>query len=538
MSAADARATGSRSPARKAVASLATTAFLALPADVCGAGLQPCVQSRSTARADVCGAGLQPCAPSQSAAPSAGASLAEADAALAAGRFAEAAGHYEAWLAARPESAEVLLALGACYVQLGRTEEAARVLRRHVRLAPDSATGHAALGIALLGAAAPAEAKAALERALALDPRQANAIEALARIHLVEGHPAAAVALLRPLVDGASESVQPAVSPAAVATAVGNPSSLEALYAEARIRSGDAAGAAVALERQLAANRRAPVQTYVLAGWARIKTGDLDKAAEICEEGMRTHPDSEIESVYLSLPAPLLARRTAERLERLRGAPDVNEMIALGRVLTDADPHRKTRALQIATRLLEDAVSLAPHNPSAHYNYGRALRDTRIQDALAAWEKALTLEPDDPLALQIHTQIGIAKDKLSDFEGAARAYESALAINRRLSERVPEAALEYVRSLQLQSKPDRAQAVLDEVLGWNPWSPHARAEQARLLAERGDWPGVVREAEFVLRSAGENAKLLRAAHALLVRAYHRLGQPAKAQAHRAWLDAR
>ena len=507
MTAATVRGIRSRHAALKAAARLGTTALVALLAAAAAA------------------------------AQGAGASLVEADAALAAGRFAEAAEHYEAWLGARPESAEVLLALGACYVQLGRTEEAARVLRRHVQLAPASATGHAALGIALLDAAAPAEAKGALERAVALDPRQANAIEALARIHLVEGHAAAAVALLRPLVDGVSGLVQPAVSPAAVAPAGGDPSALEALYAEALIRSGEAAAAAVALERQLTANRRAPVQTYVLAGWARIKTGDLDKAAEICEEGMRRHPDSEIESVYLSLPAPLLARRTAERLERLRGAPDVNEMIALGRVLTDVDPHRKTRALEIATRLLEDAVSLEPRSPSAHYNYGRALRDTRIQDALAAWEKALSLDPDDPLALQIHTQIGIAKDKLSDFEGAQRSYEAALAINRRLPERVPEAALEYARSLQLQSKPDRAQALLDEVLGWNPWSPHARAEQARLLAERGDWPGVVREAEFVLRSAGENAKLLRAAHALLVRAYHRLGQPDKAQAHRAWLDS-
>ena len=60
---------------------------------------------------------------------------------------------------------------------------------------------------------------------------------------------------------------------------------------------------------------------------------------------MRRYPNSEIEGVYLSLPGPLLAQRTAVRLERLKTHRDVNELIALGRVLADVDPHKKTRAL-------------------------------------------------------------------------------------------------------------------------------------------------------------------------------------------------
>ena len=56
--------------------------------------------------------------------------LAAADAAMQAGRFADAAEQYELLLATHPDAPEVLFALGACYLQLGRTAEAASALRR------------------------------------------------------------------------------------------------------------------------------------------------------------------------------------------------------------------------------------------------------------------------------------------------------------------------------------------------------------------------------------------------------------------------
>src|SRR5882724_7800608 len=49
--------------------------------------------------------------------------LASADAAMQSGQFADAARQYEAWLKAHPDSKEVLLALGICYVQLERQNE-------------------------------------------------------------------------------------------------------------------------------------------------------------------------------------------------------------------------------------------------------------------------------------------------------------------------------------------------------------------------------------------------------------------------------
>ena len=450
-------------------------------------------------------------------------SLATADAAMQSGRFEDAARQYEAWLAAHPDTKEVLLALGVCRIQLGRPRDAAAVLRRYVTLVPDSAAGHAALGVALLDGASTTDAKVALGKALSINPGQTNAIEALARIHLVEGDPTRAAELLQPLV----ESAQPDSQREDVRT----------LLAEALIRSGRAAAAAALLDGDLAASPHRSIQTYTTAAWARIKSGDLGRAAEICEQGMRLYPDSEIEGVYLSLPGKLLAERTAARLAALQKTPEISEMIALGRVLTDVDPARQTRANELARQLLSEAVRLAPANPSAHYNYGRAMGRTDMAAALALWQKALTLSPDDELRMQVYTQIAKAKDAQDDAAGAEAAFAAALEINRRLARRVPEAALEFVRFRQLHAQTAEAATLLDEIVGWNPWSPEARVERARLLADSGQWEQVAAEGEFVLRHAGEDLKLVRVAHLLLARAYFRLKQPDKAQMHRTWLES-
>ena len=485
-----------------------------------------------TARVVVCALGLAATAVAAQA-PSA---IAEADEAMRLGRFDRAAAQYEAWLAIHPDAHDVLLALGASYIQLGRTRDAVAVLERYVAVVPDSADGHAALGIALLDVASMPDARRALERALAINPHQINAREALARVHLVEGRPAAAAALLATIIDE---------KPAGVTEGT------KQLYAESLIQAGDPATAARLLDVEIAANPQRPIQTYALACLAHIRAssieadarnepasdGRYDRASAVCEQGMRLHPDSEIEGVYLSLPPAVLAGRTATRLASLRQPPDVRELIALGRVLTDVDPTRQTRAAEIARQLLADAVAAAPDDSSARYNYGRALRRSDLRGALAQWGQALTLGPADDLRMQILTQIARAKDDSNDDTGAEAAFREALALNRRLPRRVAESALDYVRFLQRHARPVESAALVDEVVGWNPWAPEARIEKARLLADAGRWPEVVVEGEFVLANTGGKRSLQRAAHALLARAYYRMQQQDKALAHRTWLEA-
>lgn len=452
------------------------------------------------------------------AAQSASPPLASADAAMRAGRFADAAVAYETWIKAHPNAKEVLLALGICYMQLGRQNEAVATLRRYLKLVPRSAAGHAALGIALLDGANTAQARAELETAVRLDPKHVDAVEALARVYLVEGKAGKAVALLRPLMAMSDET--------------------RALLGDALIKVGQARAAADMLERHLQAAPHSSSQIYATAARAHLKAGDLASTAETCERGMRIYPDSEIEAVYLSLPAPFLAERIGARIERIQNAPDAAELIAVGRVLIDADPARKTRANEIAQRLLAHAIELAPSSASAHYNYGRALRQSSLEPALREWEKALALDPGGELRLQILIKIGAAKLDLSDFEGAEGALREASEINRKLPRRNPEAMLEYVRFLQLRSRPEEAEALLHEILNWNPLSPLARLELAKLLTQRGQWGKVVEVGEFVLRNAGEDEELLRSAHILLARAYYRLNQPEKARRSQSWLESR
>jgi tetratricopeptide (TPR) repeat protein len=446
-------------------------------------------------------------------------SLASADAAMQAGQFADAAQQYEAILKANPDSKGILLALGICYVQLERQSEAVAILRRYLKLIPGSAAGHAALGIALLDGAKTAEAKAELEKAVRLNPKQVDAVEALARVYLIEGNADEAVSLLRPLV------------------ASGTNEETRVLLGDALIKAGQARTAAAMFERELEANSRTTSQIYAITAWAHLKAGDMAKAAEICERGMRIYPDSEIEAVYLSLPAPFLAERIGARIERLQNAPDVAELLAVGRVLVDADPAHKTRANEIAQRLLAHAIELAPDNASAHYNYGRALSQSSIESALKEWEQALALQPGGELRLQILIKIAVAKRDLSDFDAAEHTFQAALEINRKLTRRNPEAMLEYVRLLQLRSRTAEAEALLNEILRSNPLSPHAHLERAKLLAARGQWDKAVEEGEFALRNAEEDEELLRVAHALLVRGYRRLNQPEKAQVHQSWLES-
>ncbi len=438
-------------------------------------------------------------------------SLASAEAAMTAGRYETAAREYEAWFKTNPQSKDAMLALGICYLQLGRIDDAVVMLRRHLKLAPQSAAGHAALGISLFDGAKTTEAKKELELALRLKANQSDAAEALARIYLLEGTPEAAIPLLQSL--SGEEAIL--------------------LLGDALARAGRAREAAEKLEQRLPSTPR----LYAATAWAYRKAGNAAKVAEICEAGMRLYPDSEIEAVYLSLPAPFLAERIGARIQKLQTAPDAAELIALGRVLIDADTAGKTRANEIGQRMLAHAIQLAPDNASAHYNYGRSLLQLQPAEALKAWQTALTLNPGPDLRLQILTKVAAAKLDLSEFDAADAAFRAALAVNRTLPKQNPDSAIEYVRFLQLRSRPEEAETLLRETLRWNPLSRPAHLELAKLLAARAQWAQVVEEGEFVLRNAGEDLELQRGARLLLARAYARLNQPQKARPHQAWLES-
>jgi tetratricopeptide (TPR) repeat protein len=275
------------------------------------------------------------------------------------------------------------------------------------------------------------------------------------------------------------------------------------------------------------------------AAGARIRSGDDRAAAQICERCLLVYPNSDrIEGVYLSLPAGILAERLAERYEQVRQTQDVRELIALGRVVSDLDPHRQAEGSQLAGTLLTRAIELAPDNPSAYYNYGRALRIARkYPEMFAAWDKALSLKPGDELEVLIYTRIGKARLAMSEPGAAETAFRAALLSNRKLAAPDAASAYEYFLFLQERSDMHAAHALLREILLWQPLFVPALMERAKLFADREDWPKAIEECENVLRFADGNAILLRLAHSLLARAYQALKQPAKARIHESWIES-
>ncbi|XP_047067799.1 hsp70-Hsp90 organizing protein-like [Lolium rigidum] len=109
---------------------------------------------------------------------------AKGNAAFAAGRFEEAAGHFGAAIALAPDNHVLYSNRSAAYASLGRFTDALADAERTVALRPDWAKGYSRLGAARLGLADAAGAVEAYEKGLALDPSNAALTDGLAQARL------------------------------------------------------------------------------------------------------------------------------------------------------------------------------------------------------------------------------------------------------------------------------------------------------------------------------------------------------------------
>ncbi|HEY5999089.1 MAG TPA: tetratricopeptide repeat protein [bacterium] len=160
-------------------------------------------------------------------------------AAMAAGRYAEAAERYRAALAIRPDHVGAAGNLASALLQAGEPRAAIDAYRRILRVDDSRAGTYYNLGVALAAAGETGEAAAAYRAALEREPDHLNALNNLGNILDAGGRSAEAMALYR----------------RAVAADPG--------YAQARFnlgialgRAGDAAGAAAQFREVLRANPR------------------------------------------------------------------------------------------------------------------------------------------------------------------------------------------------------------------------------------------------------------------------------------------
>lgn|ERR1039458_5182767 len=264
--------------------------------------------------------------------------------------------------------------------------------------------------------------------------------------------------------------------------------------------SGDPAAAAKLLDGILAANPRSPLQTYLSAASAARDAHDLPKALEICERGAKVYPNAEqLENLIVSFPAEALHTRTLQRLLGIKKNPnDVAELIAVGRIMMDTDKGKRATILDMGYKLLAHAVELDPENASAWYYYGRCLAaQMKPEEAEAAFGKALSVVHDDEVGVLILGRIGFEETGLNHFDAAEEAFRKSLDLNRKLEHHIPESAYLNYQFLLMRERDAESQALLDEILRWEPLFTPALLERAKNYISQ-EQPGKAAEAALLV----------------------------------------
>ena len=274
--------------------------------------------------------------------------------------------------------------------------------------------------------------------------------------------------------------------------------------ARAYIAQGNFAKAAESLDLVLDADPDAGSESYLTLIECRLKLDQKEKALEAAERGVNRYPAS----------GPLLKAAGAMILQERPGSERAGE-------------------------LLERATKAMPQDPGAHYAYGLwALLNHQEEIAIEAETKALALSPtDDLLKVQAQTFIGVGEDALKRPQRAETAFRAALALNRKLPNPNPSAALEFAMFLTRQSRQGEAQKLIDEILKFAPGFGPAHLERAKYLSAHGDLESALAEAKIALDQAGSDPKSLRAAHAFLAKTCFALGRTDEAEVHQSWIES-
>jgi Tfp pilus assembly protein PilF len=263
------------------------------------------------------------------------------------------------------------------------------------------------------------------------------------------------------------------------------------------------------------------------------------KPLEICERGQKLYPNTEqLENVAVSLPEAALIARTMEHLEQIKKNPrNVDQLIAVGRVMMAADKGKRSVALQLAGTLLERAVQLDPDNAAARYHYGRYMvAQMKPEEAAAAFHKALAVAHDDELQVLILGWTGFVESRLGHLDPADEAFRRSLALNRKLKLPLAESAFHYYKFLASHERDQEGRALLDEILHWEPLFAPALLERAKNLLNQ-DQPGKAGEAALLVTRNTEDPGILHTAHYLLVKIYTAMGDQKQAQAHAEWIKS-
>ena len=94
--------------------------------------------------------------------------------------------------------------------------------------------------------------------------------------------------------------------------------------------------------------------------------------------------------------------------------------------------HKKLGNIALATKMVDNAISLNPNYAEAHYNLGVILKqDGKLNNAVASYKRAIALLPNYADA---YNNLGNILRGLGKLEAAKKSFEAALIINPNYSE--------------------------------------------------------------------------------------------------------
>jgi len=350
----------------------------------------------------------------QAAPGSASAQIASGDAFLAARLGAEAEAAYRRAVKIEPRSAAALAGLARALAAQGKATEALEAARAATKADPHSADALCAVGAAALAADptdASSEAASATQQATVLEPKNPLAKMAVGRMFESRGQPEQAASAYEqaagldptwaaPRVAMLALQLQEGDTDATLAGLRALPDDMKAtggatlLLGQALLRSGDAAAAKAELDRAVAA-LPGLAEAHAARGDAAEAVGEPALAAEAYGRAVELEPGN---LEYRTRYSALLARdgrledALAELLE-VTGRPegrDADTLIELGRVYRSFKPPRVDEAVAA----YEQALKLDPKSGDAALGVAESYRaGKQWERAISAYERVVDVAP-------------------------------------------------------------------------------------------------------------------------------------------------
>ena len=284
-----------------------------------------------------------------------------------------AAQAFQAGLKLEPNSPRLSYLLGLSLYTAGKLQESVAPLQRSVELHPKEEKAHLLLASSLAGLGRDKEAFVEWQAALRIDPNSKMALDGIAKILLAAGDNETVIAQL---------------------SGIHLDENLTLDLAIAYGRTGQLDNAARILNQGLNTYPNSTTLTSSLVS-VYVKQLRLEQADKVAEQLVRRNPhDIEAQRVYLQVLVLNAENQTAIPLARklLAQAPHDADFLYLNGVL-----ERTAGDFTAARKHLEEAARLDPNRYSTRFNLGCTLE--QLQDNAGAKEqlqKAIELDPTEP----------------------------------------------------------------------------------------------------------------------------------------------